>query len=71
MTPTVCRRPERKRLTPHHYFRPAAEMQARVHGQAMMGFMGQFSVPAAYRRNLHDVLEIGLPVLWNVARAER
>jgi peptide/nickel transport system substrate-binding protein len=56
---------------PAHRRELAAEMQARVHGQAMMGFMGQFSVPAAYRRNLHDVLEIGFPVLWNVARAER
>jgi peptide/nickel transport system substrate-binding protein len=49
----------------------AAEMQARVHGQALMGFMGQFFVPSAYRRSLRGVQEIGFPVLWNVERVGR
>ena len=46
-------------------------MQARVHGQALMGFMGQFFVPSAYRRNLRGVQEIGFPVLWNMERVGR
>lgn len=46
----------------------AARMQARVHEGAMMGFVGQFAVPWAYRANLRGVLEIGFPVLWNIER---
>lgn len=49
----------------------AAEMQTRVHEGAMMGFVGQFAVPWAYRGNLRGVLDIGFPVMWNIERVAR
>ena len=46
----------------------AAAMQARVHENAGIVFLGQFSPPAAYRASLEGVLNGAFPVLWNVRR---
>ncbi|MCO6419873.1 ABC transporter substrate-binding protein [Siccirubricoccus sp. KC 17139] len=49
----------------------AAEMQRIVHDEALMLFNGQFSVPAAHREDVRDVLPVGFPVFWNMRRAAR
>jgi hypothetical protein len=46
----------------------AAEIQRHVHESALMIFTGQFSVPAAYRADVEDVLAVGYPVFWNMRR---
>ncbi len=46
----------------------AADIQRHVHDSALMIFTGQFSVPAAHRADVVDVLAVGYPVFWNMRR---
>ena len=49
----------------------AAEIQRHVHENVLMLFTGQFSVPAAHRADIVDVLPVGYPVFWNMRRVSR
>jgi peptide/nickel transport system substrate-binding protein len=49
----------------------AAQLQARAHENVSVVLLGQFASPAAYRAELHGVLEVGFPVLWNIQRVAR
>jgi peptide/nickel transport system substrate-binding protein len=49
----------------------AAEIQRHVHESVLMLFNGQFSVPAAHRADVADVLPVGMPVFWNARRVAR
>ncbi len=46
----------------------AAQMQQHVHEAGLMGFYGQFYLPAAHRAEVTGVLPIGFPVLYNIQR---
>ncbi len=49
----------------------AAQMQQHVHEAGLMGFYGQFYLPAAHRADIEGVLPIGFPVLYNIQRRAR
>jgi peptide/nickel transport system substrate-binding protein len=46
----------------------AARIQARAHEGVSLLLAGQFAVPPAYRANLTGLLEVPVPVFWNVRR---
>ena len=49
----------------------AGELQARAHEIVSVGLAGQFTNPASYRSDLQDMINIGIPVFWNVRRVAR
>ncbi|MDP2801845.1 MAG: ABC transporter substrate-binding protein [Phreatobacter sp.] len=46
----------------------AFELQARAHDIVSVTLAGQYSSPAAMRADLHDYIDIGIPIFWNVRR---
>jgi peptide/nickel transport system substrate-binding protein len=50
-------------------------IMADINRQALLNvnfpLTGQFSSPAAWRRELQGVVDFGFPVLWNIRRAPR
>ena len=48
----------------------AADIQARAHAEVALALAGQFAVPPAYRANLQGLLEVPVPVFWNLHRSQ-
>jgi peptide/nickel transport system substrate-binding protein len=48
----------------------AAEMQRLAHDHVNIILLGQVFGPAGYRANLTDVIDVGMPIAWNMRRTE-
>ena len=49
----------------------AIRLQKLAHEHVNIVLLGQMAAPAAYRSNLKNMLNIGLPIAWNVERATK
>lgn len=49
----------------------AARLQARAHENVSVVILAQYASPAVYRADLRGVLDVGMPVLWNIQRVRR
>jgi peptide/nickel transport system substrate-binding protein len=49
----------------------AARLQERAHEHVNVVILGQFASPGVHRSDLQGVIDVGVPVLWNIRRERR